>query len=85
MKSKVSINDQPIDLLDVEDELGRIKSFIECASLAAVEGCADIHCAGAMQTVLHKAQDMIDAVITNIDAERERLTLVEVAQAKKAA
>jgi hypothetical protein len=79
-QAPVSINDEPIDLLEVSDELGRIYSFMECASLALPEACADIKIAGAIQSVLMKAQDMLETVLNQFENERERQGLVEAAQ-----
>ena len=79
-QAPVSINDEPINLLEVSDELGRINSFMECASLALPEACAEIKIAGAVQSVLMKAQDMLEAVVSQVDDERERVALVEAAK-----
>ena len=79
-QAPVSINDEPIDLIELSDELGRINSFMECAFLAAPEACADIHHASAIQCVLMKAQDMLEAVVSKVDAEGERQGLVKAAQ-----
>lgn len=79
-QAPVSINDEPINLIELSDELGHINSFVECAILAVPEACADIHTAGAIQRVLMTAQDVLEAVVRKVDAESERQGLVEAAQ-----
>jgi hypothetical protein len=81
----VSVNDEPIDLLDLCDELGRISSYFECAFLAVPEGCTDIESTNAIQSVMLLAQDRLEAVKSRVDCERRRQWLVEERDGKKKA
>jgi hypothetical protein len=86
LKPTASIDDEPINLLDLSNELDRVASYYECAFHAVSEACVDMESINAIQSVMLMAEEKLNDIKIRINCEYERRRLVEEAtRTRKAA
>jgi hypothetical protein len=75
-KSTPKFKAEPLDLIALADDLGRMNSYYECTYLAVSDVCPR-ETVNAIQSVMLVAQEKLEMVIARVERELARQRLID--------
>ena len=75
-KSKSKLSAEPLNLVELIDDLGRVNSYYECTFLAVTD-VSPRETVNAIQSVMLVAQEKLEMIMSRVEAELDRQRRME--------